>query len=219
MPYKLLILDCDGVLVDSERISHEVLLGLLGEAGLSMDLPTAYGHFRGRTMQQCLGTIAQLLGRQPDSEFERDFRERSATAFQSRLTAVPGVEAALDRIQLPCCVVSNGQLEKMRLTLGITGLLRRFEGKLFSSADVGKPKPAPDVLLYAATRFGVAAADCVVVEDSGTGVRAAVAARMTVFGYAALTPARELLEAGAQAVFASMGELPSLICPDPELPG
>jgi HAD superfamily hydrolase (TIGR01509 family) len=211
MPYQLLILDCDGVLVDSERLSHEVLVAMLAEEGLAMDMETAYGHFRGRTLDQCRETITRLLGRRLRASFEGDFRDRSAEAFRLRLTAVPGVEAALDRISLPSCVVSNGAVEKMRLTLGITGLLPRFDGRLFSGADLGKPKPLPDVFLHAARHFGVRPSDCVVVEDSGTGVRAAVSAHMTVFGYTALTPPAELLEAGARAVFASMEELPGLI--------
>lgn len=101
----------------------------------------------------------------------------------------------------------------MRVTLGMTGLWSRsrFEGKLFSVTDVKNPKPAPDVFLYAAERSGVEPHACVVVEDSPTGVMAAVAAGMTVLGYAALTPAHRLRAAGAHRVFDRMHDLPSLL--------
>src|SRR5690606_23654356 len=117
----------------------------------------------------------------------------------------------LDRITLPRCVASSGDHEKMRFTLGITGLWSRFEGRIFSVTEVKNPKPAPDVFLYAASRCGVAPADCAVVEDTPTGVAAAVAAGMTVLGYSALTPAHRLLAAGAHHVFDRMSDLPGLL--------
>jgi HAD superfamily hydrolase (TIGR01509 family) len=135
----------------------------------------------------------------------------------SKLTAVPGIEAALDEIRLPYCVASSGDHDKMRTTLGITKLLPRFDGKLYSVTEVAKGKPHPDVFLYAAEKHGAQPSFCVVIEDTPTGVMAGIAAGMTVYGYAALTPAYRLLEAGAHGTFTDMALLPSLIERGPHL--
>jgi HAD superfamily hydrolase (TIGR01509 family) len=211
MSFELLILDCDGVLVDSERLSHQVIVEMLCEAGVKLSLEEAFERFLGKSTAQCIDIVAGLLGHAVAASFMADYRHRVRQAFEADLHAVPGVAAALDQVRLPYCVASSGELEKMRLTLGITGLLPRFEGKLTSVTEVARPKPAPDVYLLAAAKSGVAPPQCVVVEDSPTGVAAGVAAGMTVLGYSALTPARLLLEAGAHRVFDSMALLPALI--------
>jgi len=209
--FKLVIFDCDGVLVDSERIANTVFARMLNELGLPLTLDDMFEQFVGRSMPQCLEHVTALLGGPPPESFESDLRRRTTAALQAQLLAVPGIEAALDRIRLPHCVASSGDHAKMRTTLGITGLLPRFEGRLFSVTEVARPKPAPDVFLHAAARCGVAPHDCVVVEDTPTGVRAAVAAGMTVFGYAALTPAQRLWNAGAHRVFTDMAALPAML--------
>jgi HAD superfamily hydrolase (TIGR01509 family) len=211
--YQLVIFDCDGVLVDSERITNQVFADLLGELGLVFSLADMFEHFVGLSMAQCLDRIAGLLGRSPPTDLVATYRTRSRHALETQLRPVPGIEEALAQIAIPWCVASSGEHEKMRLTLGLTGLLPRFEGKLFSVTEVARPKPAPDVFLHAARCCGVAPGDCVVVEDTPTGVAAAVAAGMTVLGYAALTPAHRLRAAGAAAVFDRMAELPPLVDP------
>ncbi|HEX8115372.1 MAG TPA: HAD family hydrolase [Kofleriaceae bacterium] len=213
--YQLVIFDCDGVLVDSERITNQVYADLLGELGLVFSLEDMFEHFVGHSMAQCLDKIAGLLGKSPPADFVATYRARSRHALETQLRPVPGIEEALAGIAIPWCVASNGAHEKMRLTLGLTGLLPRFEGRLFSVADVARPKPAPDVFLYAARCCGVAPGECVVVEDTPTGVAAGVAAGMTVLGYAALTPAHRLRAAGAHHVFDRMTELPQLVGPIP----
>jgi len=209
--FKLLILDCDGVLVDSERITNTVFAAMLNELGMAVTLDDMFEQFVGHSMPQCLEKVGALLGAAPPADFVAEYRRRCDAALGAELVAVPGIESALDRIRLPCCVASSGDHDKMRTTLGITGLLARFEGRLFSVTEVAAPKPAPDVFLYAAARCGVTPADCVVVEDTPTGVRAAVAAGMTVFGYAALTPAQRLRDAGAHRLFTQMEMLPELL--------
>ena len=132
-------------------------------------------------------------------------------AFESDLHSISGIEAALDQITLPTCVASSGSHEKIRTTLGHTNLLGRFEGRIFSSSEVSKGKPAPDVFLHAARQMGYEPERCVVIEDSKYGVQAARAAGMHAFGYAGgLTPA-EWLEAEKATVFTSMAELPDLL--------
>lgn len=209
--YKLIIFDCDGVLVDSERITNQVFVDMLNELGLSLTLEDMFEQFVGHSMSQCLEKMTGLLGREPPQEFVPTYRARTVQALESDLVAIPGIENALDTISLPYCVASSGDHSKMRTTLGLTGLWPRFEGRIFSVTDVPNPKPAPDVFLHAARQCGAAPGECFVVEDTPTGVKAAVAAGMTVLGYSALTPAHRLLAAGAHCVFDTMTALPGLL--------
>ncbi len=127
------------------------------------------------------------------------------------MEGVVGALDGIDALGLPTCVASSGAHEKMRRTLGLTGLRERFEGRIFSSEEVENGKPAPDLFLHAAERMGVEPASCAVVEDSFWGVEAARAAGMRAFGYAGgLTPAGRL--AGPDTVvFEDMGGLPGLL--------
>ena len=188
-PLELVIFDCDGVLVDSERVTNRVFAEMLNELGLPVTLDDMFARFVGHSMTQCLDLIADMLGHLPPTNFVDEYRTRTRAALQSELVATPGVEDALDRIRLPYCVASSGDHEKMRTTLGITGLWPRFEGRLFSVTEVPRGKPFPDVFLFAASRLGVNPSACAVVEDTPVGVTAGVAAGMTVFGYAAPTGA------------------------------
>lgn len=209
--FGLVIFDCDGVLVDSERITQRVFAGMLEELGLSVGHETMLEQFVGRTMTQCLERIETMLGHPPPPGFVAAYDRRTRAALERDVRPVAGIIEALDRIVLPSCVASNGEHAKMRATLGATGLWSRFDGQVVSADDVAHPKPAPDVYLLAARRSGVAAADCLVVEDTPTGVAAGRAAGMTVFGFAALMPAQRLREAGAHRVFDDMRQLPDLI--------
>jgi HAD superfamily hydrolase (TIGR01509 family) len=209
--YELVIFDCDGVLVDSERITNRVFAAMLNEIGLGVTLDDMFDRFVGRSMDQCLEIISGLLGRDVPAGFVAEYRARSAAALLSEVKPVPGIAAALDALELPYCVASNGTLEKMQTTLGITGLWSRFEGRVFSIEDVARGKPFPDLYLLAASRYGVAPSRCAVIEDTPTGVTAGVAAGMAVYGYCALTPRRRLEEAGAQRTFVSMQDLAGLL--------
>ena len=208
---ELVIFDCDGVLVDSERVTNRIFAAMLNELGLSVTLEDMFARFVGHSMTQCLDLITEMLGRPPPANFLDEYRSRTRAALETDLLPTPGVEEALKRIRLPCCVASSGDHEKMRITLGITGLWPRFEGRLFSVTEVPRGKPFPDVFLLAASRLGANPSACAVVEDAPVGVKAGVAAGMRVFGYAALTPAHRLLEAGAQVTFEHMRELPGLL--------
>ena len=171
----------------------------------------AYDRFMGASDDKCVALLHDLLPTAPPADFMRRFAERCFTAFRAGLRAVDGVPALLDALPLRYCVASNGPREKMRFTLGHTGLLPRFEGRLFSAQDVERPKPAPDLFLHAARTLGANPARCVVVEDSPTGVAAARAAGMTVYGYAAMTDPAKLQAAGAHRTFGHMNELPALL--------
>jgi len=209
--FRLVIFDCDGVLVDSERISNRVFCSMLNELGLAVTLEDMFQHFVGLSMPQCVELITEMLGKPPTADFVETLRERTDAALREQVAPVPGVPQMLDEIGIPFCVASSGNHEKMRLTLGATGLLGKFTNRIYSVVDVENPKPAPDVFLHAARQMGVDPADCVVIEDTPTGVRAGVAAGMTVMGFCAHTPAHRLKEAGAHVVFEEMRLLGKLL--------
>jgi HAD superfamily hydrolase (TIGR01509 family) len=208
--FDLVIFDCDGVLVDSELITNAVFATMLGELGAVVTLEYMFEHFMGHSMAHCLTLVRQLLGRDPPDDFVTEYRRRSSRALEE-VVAVPGIEQVLDAIDIPSCVASNGPHDKMRLTLGITGLLPRFESRLFSADDVGRPKPAPDLFVFAASSMSAAPERTAVVEDSPAGIEAALAAGMTAYGYAGRMPARRLIEAGATIIFDDMCRLAALL--------
>ncbi|HEU4568668.1 MAG TPA: HAD family hydrolase [Marmoricola sp.] len=208
--FALVIFDCDGVLVDSERLTVGVEAEVLTELGWPMDAAEVVRRWMGTTSASQLAEIAAHLGEEAAAEFDRRTTTIIRTAFDTDLQAVEGVVELVDALAalaIPTCVASSGTPARMELTLGATGLWDRFEGRIFSAVEVEHGKPAPDLFLLAADRMGIAPARCAVVEDSVHGVRAGVAAGMTVFGYAGgLTPESELVDAGAEP-FGHMREL------------
>lgn len=200
---ELVIFDCDGVLVDSERLSVRTEVQLLGELGWSVGEDEVIERFVGRSDAHMLSVIEAQLGR-PVPEFMTQYRERLFAAFDRELTAVPGVVEALDRIEslgLATCVASSGTHDKMARTLGRTELLDRFDGRIYSATQVAHGKPAPDLFLFAAATMGVEPSACVVVEDSRYGVEAARAAGMRSVGFAGgLTPAAWLAGPGTVVI-------------------
>ncbi|MEH1808020.1 HAD family hydrolase [Nostoc sp.] len=207
---ELVIFDCDGVLVDSERLGNRVFVKFVAEFGLAMKLEEAIFLFKGCKMADCVAVIEQRLGKKMPQDFVTQLRTRTAEAFERELLPVEGIEAALDKINLPICVASSDPPEKIKLALRVTNLLSRFEGRIFSSYEIGSWKPAPDLFLYAAKNMGFQAPSCTVVEDSVLGVRAGVAAGMRVLGYTEQSEAH-LLEASGAHIFYSMHQLPSLL--------
>lgn len=195
------------MLVDSEAISNRVLARLLTEIGLAMTPEESMEAFMGRSWTTVLAWAEERGAPLPEG-FRRRYLDAMFAVFEEELQPVPGVVAALDAITLPNCVASSASVEKMRFTLGHTGLWGRFEGRIFSATEVAHGKPAPDLFLHAASSMGWEPAECAVVEDSPAGVEAALAAGMTAFGYAGSTPAERLV--GAR-VFGDMAELPALL--------
>jgi HAD superfamily hydrolase (TIGR01509 family) len=211
MILELVIFDCDGVLVDSERITNRVFCDMLNDLGLNVTLEDMFERFVGHSMSQCVEMITELLGAPPPDDFVPTLRHKTAAAFVTEVQPVDGVSAVIDALSVPYCVASSGEPEKIRLTLHQTGLLSRFEGRIFSVVDVTHPKPAPDVFLHAATTMGASPEWCAVVEDTPTGVRSGIAAGMYVYGFAANTPAHRLSTAGAHQIFSDMTDLPQLL--------
>jgi HAD superfamily hydrolase (TIGR01509 family) len=210
-PFELVIFDCDGVLVDSERIAVRVESRYLTELGWPLTEAEIMKRFTGRTDAYMDEAIEAQLGDRLPEGWKDQFHRRYREAFAAELAPVDGVVEALDQLSVPTCVASSGSHDKLRFTLGHTGLYERFEGRIFSGYEVANGKPAPDLFLHAAARMGAEPARCAVVEDTLYGVLAARAAGMRVFGYAGgLTPP-ERLEGEATVVFDDMRDLPRLL--------
>lgn len=201
---ELVVFDCDGVLVDTERLVVGVEARVLTELGWPHTPEQVVARWMGRSSAAQLSEIADRLGPEKSRLYDEVTTREIHEVFDRELVAVEGVETLLDHLDtigLRTCVASSGTHERMRRTLGITGLHDRLHGRIFSATEVRHGKPAPDLFLHAAARMGVPAERCVVVEDSVYGVQAAVAAGMQVFGYAGgLTAAEMLAGAGATTV-------------------
>jgi HAD superfamily hydrolase (TIGR01509 family) len=215
-PPGLVIFDCDGVLVDSERLTVGVEARVLTELGWPHTADEVVERWMGRTSAYQLGEIERRLGTVAMREYDERSTAEVHAAFRAELRAIEGVEELLDHLEgsgCPVCVASSGTHDRMRHTLGLTGLYDRFEGRIFSATEVRHGKPAPDLFLHAAARMGVEPADCAVIEDSVYGVRAAVAAEMTVYGYGGGLSRRELLAAEGAIVFDTMLDLVTTLAP------
>ncbi len=205
--FDLVIFDCDGVLVDSERLAVRTEAEILSSLGWPLTETDIVERFVGRSAAYMHREIEAHLGRRVDwnAEFEPRYRE----VFDQELVAVPGITEALDVITAPTCVASSGSHDKMRFTLGKTGLFDRFDGRIFSVDQVAHGKPAPDVFLFAAENMGAAPDRCAVVEDSASGVVAGLAAGMAVFAFAGSVTSAELLSIDGAVVFDNMRDLPA----------
>ncbi len=211
----LVIFDCDGVLVDTETIANTRLAEIVTEAGLPISMAESRRRFTGLSMK----SMVQILRAEEGIDLGEDFVDRwnagLPALFSDGLEAVPHVHQAIDALKsadIPYCVASSGKIAKMHLTLGATGLLPYFKEVLFSAWSVERGKPFPDLFLHAAASMGHKPEVCVVIEDSLPGVRAGVAANMTVLGYCGdpLTDAQSLAAAGA-VTFDDMRRLPDLL--------
>ncbi|MFD9099273.1 HAD family hydrolase [Streptomyces collinus] len=213
MRYDLIIFDNDGVLVDSEPISNRHLAAYLTELGHPTSYEDSIRDYMGSAMHRIHDLVLERTGRRLPDDFDDVFHARVFAAFERELKPVPGAGGVLEKLAadgVPFCVASSGSHERIRVGHRATGLDRWFdERRVFSSQDVGRGKPAPDLFLYAAERMGVAPERCLVVEDSPLGVQAAVAAGMDVYGFTAMTPAEKLAQ--ANQLFSTMGELADLL--------
>jgi HAD superfamily hydrolase (TIGR01509 family) len=210
-PVELVIFDCDGVLIDSERLSVKVDVRVLSDLGWPLSEAEVIERFVGRSDRDTQAAIEAHLGRKLPAGWLDAYKPLYERAFAADLVPVAGVLDALERITLPTCVASSGTHEYLRHMLGLTGLYDRFAGRIFSADDVARGKPAPDLFLHAAAAMGVRPAGCVVIEDSRPGVDAARAAGMRVLAFAGgLTPT-EVLDGPKTVVFDDMRGLPALL--------
>lgn len=213
----LVIFDCDGVLVDSERPANRLLTRYLNDHGVAIDVEETEATFVGLSLTTCAEVVLERYGvRMPDS-FVDDIRTGTAEVLAREVQAIPGVRNAVERIAIPTCVASSGEVSKMTLTLGTTGIIDLFAGRLYSATMVKRGKPAPDLFLHAAHEMKVHPDACVVVEDSPFGLQAARAAGMRALGFTGGShrdhhrDRQMLLDAGADGVFQHMDDLPGLV--------
>jgi HAD superfamily hydrolase (TIGR01509 family) len=212
----LVIFDCDGVLVDSEPLSNTVFARALNREGLDWSVEETMRRLIGRSMKSCVEIVEGLLSRQLPEDFVHKMQAETLQAFRDApLQPVPGINEAIDAIEaqgIKTCIASSGGFDKMEVSLGVTGLWSRFEGRIFSSSQVARGKPYPDLFLHAAIAMNEQPFDCVVVEDSVPGVQAAQAAGMRVLGYTGAPHAdRDAMGAAGAFLFNEMKQLPELV--------
>ena len=214
---KCIIFDCDGVLVDSEALSTEVLLEMSRECGFTVSPEEMSEQFLGVSLKTCLHFIESAnSGRKLPEHFESEFRRRSFDIFRQRLKPVDGIKELLPKITKPFCVASSGPREKIDLNLAITGLSEFFNRNIYSSYDIGSWKPEPGIFLHAAESMGFQPPDCLVIEDSHAGIEAATRGGFRVWHFAGACeklPAifDEVVASGSIISFKHMRELENLI--------
>jgi HAD superfamily hydrolase (TIGR01509 family) len=207
--FDLVIWDCDGVLIDSERLAIRTEAQILTELGWPLTEADVVELFVGRSSLYMQTVIEEHIGRPVDwrGQFERRVREVS----ERELVPVEGVIAALDEIDIPGCIASSSGHDMLNFKLGLTGFTERFAGRIFSADDVAHGKPDPAVFLFAATSMGVEPGRCAVIEDSVSGVEAGLAAGMAVFAFGGgVTSPRKLQREGV-VIFEAMSQLPDLL--------
>jgi HAD superfamily hydrolase (TIGR01509 family) len=212
----VVIFDCNGVLVDSEPIASAVLAEALARVGVTLSAEAVARRFHGRRPADIFATAERITKRALPPNFAANFAAETLRRLRGELRAVAHAAHALTWIRGPKAVASSSSIDRIRLSLDITDLLRFFESRLFSASEVANGKPAPDLFLLAAARMGIVAADCIVVEDSVAGVTAAKAAGMRPIGFVGRSQAegelaRELRNAGAHVVIADLRALKSAI--------
>jgi HAD superfamily hydrolase (TIGR01509 family) len=212
----LIIFDCDGVLIDSELMSCRIQAESLSRLGYKTSLQDIMRRFTGVTTADMYQVIEDEWGRPLPDSFESEVELLIEKAYREDLKIVSGVQETLCALAVPFCVASSSSPQKLRLGLEVVGLYTRFAPNVFSAAQVGRGKPAPDLFLFAADSLNAAPSECVVIEDSVAGVKEAKAAGMQVFGFyggAHCGPehAKILREAGADLTLRSMRTLPDVL--------
>jgi HAD superfamily hydrolase (TIGR01509 family) len=216
-PPGLIIFDCDGVLVDSEPLALRVLIEGIAERGVTIGEALAYERFLGRSLSSVIETVQRDFGVVLEADALDRMRDRLYALFREELRAVTGIAQTLSVLGVPACVASSSQMERIRLSLELTGLAPFFGDRIFSAAMVANGKPAPDLFLLAASQMHTDPARCIVIEDSPAGIEAAKRAGMRVFGFTGGSHARtaahrhriEALQ--PDDLFDDMARLPELI--------
>jgi HAD superfamily hydrolase (TIGR01509 family) len=207
MPIEAVIFDCDGTLVDSERLANAALAECVAPFGLRMTAEQAMQAYVGGKMADCVADLECRLGQKLPDTFIPEVRRRTAEAFRMHLKPVEGALDVLQKLQLPFCVASSGPMEKIELSLALTGLARFFTGdRIFSAYDIGSWKPDPGLFLHAAKAMDVAPERCAVVEDSLRGVEAGTNAGMRTFWFQPHGPLPPSVEA-----LHRLADLPALL--------
>ncbi|WP_158925745.1 HAD family phosphatase [Acidisphaera sp. S103] len=211
------IFDFDGVIADSEALANTVLAEAVSLLGQPTTLDDALTRYMGKRWQDMVASIEDGIGRPVPDDFSDDLKMAILARFRTDLREVAGASAFIQRFaSVPRCIASSGSQDRLRLCLDVLGLTDTFGDNVFSADMVTRGKPHPDIFLLAAERIGVAPADCLVVEDSVSGVRAGVAAGMTVIGLCAGSHLRDghadrMLQAGAACAAGTWDEVAAIV--------
>ena len=211
--FDLVIFDCDGVVVDSEVLTTQVLIEMTADLGLEFDEEKVFKTFIGRSNKSCEAALEKELGHRPPESFFKEFHDRVFARYEEDLEEVKGIRSLLNLLKnndVPYCLASSGDFAKIRKGLLTCDLLDEFEGRIYSAQEVKQGKPAPDLFLHAAKSMGFEGKRCLVIEDSKPGVLAAKAAKMDVIGFAERSCSETLKEVGAKVV-SSMNEIEQLL--------
>jgi HAD superfamily hydrolase (TIGR01509 family) len=206
-----LLFDCDGTVVDSERIVMASMQQAGRQLGLALTRAECHRLFLGHMRRHCLEVFEQLSGAALPEDFAAGLTASIRVRLETELQAVPGIAAALERLPQVKCLVSNGSPAHLAFVLEKTGLLEPFAGRCYSPIPPCEPKPSPMLYRQTMERLGIEARHCIAIEDSATGVMAATAAGIRTLGFAMLASRDELRRAGACATFRDMAALPELI--------
>lgn len=183
---RAILFDFDGVLADSEALANAVLAEVISEQGHQTSLEDSYRLYMGKRFDDVIAAIEAQLGRSLPDEFPGHFQERTLARFRSDLTEVPGASAFLcDTAHLSRAIASSSSPDRLALCLDVLGMAGHFGPQVYSASQVGRGKPAPDIFLHAAAALGVDPVDCLVIEDSPSGIEAACAAGMRAIGLVA----------------------------------
>ena len=211
MAPKCIIFDCDGTLVDSEAITNQVIAEMASELGIEMTGDEASATFGGKTLDGVVYKMKELSGNDLPKDWLPRLIQKVNESWESKLRPVKGVKELLEKIKIPVCVASNGEPTHVRHSLRLTKLYDFFDEKIFTASEVSKPKPSPELFLYTAKKMGFAPSECAVIEDSVTGVTAAVNAEMEVYGIINNLFSEEQLRNAGAIPFKSMDELHALL--------
>ena len=209
----MIIFDFDGVIADSEYLANELLAEIVSELGVPTTLEDCYQLYMGKRFEEIIGAIEASIGRPVPENFPGEYQKRTLDRFRDELVVVDGVREYIKVFQqLPQCIASSSSPDRLALCLEVLGLQENFGGNVFSASNVARGKPHPDIFLHAANQMKIAPSKCIVIEDSTTGVKAGVAAGMTVIGLTAASHiqpehSQKLLSAGAQHIATSFREV------------
>jgi HAD superfamily hydrolase (TIGR01509 family) len=179
---ELVIFDCDGVVIDSEILSAQVLIDMLAELGVNIDRAYVQQHFLGCNFKTVTQNLLDTFNVTLAASFEADYREALLHEFETALLPTNSIKQVLQQLAVPCCIATSSSPKRTAKALSVVNLTEHFN-KVFTSSEVKNGKPAPDLFLHAAEQMGVKPQNCLVIEDSKAGVCAALAANMQVLHY------------------------------------
>jgi HAD superfamily hydrolase (TIGR01509 family) len=214
---RAIIFDFDGVIADSEVLSNTVLAEIVSELGVPTTLEDSYRDYMGKRFHDVIAAIEKTVGRALPPSFGEEYQGRTLRRFRQELAPIAGAREFIDKfIDVPRCIASSSSPDRLAVCLDVLDMTGLFEGRVFSASEVARGKPHPDIFLHAAAQIGVPSSDCIIIEDSASGVIAGQAAGSIVIGLLAAGHIRDghaatLKEAGAHHLAADYVELERIV--------